>query len=52
MRSGVVNAQGKLVLFADADGATPLSEVERLEAALDARRRRGDRIARPARRRA
>ena len=35
VRSGVVNAQGKLILFADADGATPLSEVERLEAALD-----------------
>ena len=36
VRSGVVNAQGKRVLFADADGATPLSEVERLEAALAA----------------
>jgi len=36
VRSGVVNAQGKLVLFADADGATPLSEIERLEAALNA----------------
>jgi dolichyl-phosphate beta-glucosyltransferase len=35
VRSGVVNAQGKLILFADADGATPLAEVERLEAALD-----------------
>jgi dolichyl-phosphate beta-glucosyltransferase len=34
VRSGVVNAQGKLVLFADADGATPLPEIERLEAAL------------------
>jgi dolichyl-phosphate beta-glucosyltransferase len=34
VRSGVVNARGKLVLFADADGATPLAEVERLEAAL------------------
>ncbi len=34
VRSGVVNAQGKLVLFADADGATPLSEIERLEAAI------------------
>jgi dolichyl-phosphate beta-glucosyltransferase len=34
VRSGVVNAQGKLILFADADGATPLSEVERLEQAL------------------
>lgn len=36
VRSGVVNAQGRLVLFADADGATPLSEVERLEAAIAA----------------
>jgi dolichyl-phosphate beta-glucosyltransferase len=36
VRSGVVNAQGKLVLFADADGATPLAEIERLEAALAA----------------
>jgi dolichyl-phosphate beta-glucosyltransferase len=36
VRSGVVNAQGKLVLFADADGATPLSEIERLEAAVAA----------------
>jgi dolichyl-phosphate beta-glucosyltransferase len=36
VRSGVVNARGKLVLFADADGATPLSELERLESALDA----------------
>jgi len=34
VRSGVVNARGKLVLFADADGATPLAEIERLEAAL------------------
>jgi dolichyl-phosphate beta-glucosyltransferase len=34
VRSGVVNARGRQVLFADADGATPLSEVERLEAAL------------------
>jgi dolichyl-phosphate beta-glucosyltransferase len=35
VRSGVVNAQGRRILFADADGATPLSEVERLEAAID-----------------
>jgi dolichyl-phosphate beta-glucosyltransferase len=34
VRSGVVNAQGKQILFADADGATPLSELERLEAAI------------------
>jgi dolichyl-phosphate beta-glucosyltransferase len=36
VRSGVVNAQGSFVLFADADGATPLSELERLEAAIHA----------------
>jgi dolichyl-phosphate beta-glucosyltransferase len=35
VRSGVVNARGKQILFADADAATPLSELERLEAALD-----------------
>lgn len=34
VRSGVVNAQGKQILFADADGATPLAELERLEAAV------------------
>jgi dolichyl-phosphate beta-glucosyltransferase len=36
VRSGVVNAQGRLVLFADADGATELGEVERLETAISA----------------
>jgi dolichyl-phosphate beta-glucosyltransferase len=36
VRSGVVNAQGKLILFADADAATPLAEIESLEAALEA----------------
>ncbi|HZI73001.1 MAG TPA: dolichyl-phosphate beta-glucosyltransferase, partial [Gemmatimonadales bacterium] len=36
VRSGVVNALGRLILFADADGATPISELERLERALDA----------------
>jgi dolichyl-phosphate beta-glucosyltransferase len=36
VRSGVVNAQGKLILFADADAATPLREIESLEAALEA----------------
>ena len=36
VRSGVVNARGKLILFADADGATPLEELARLEAALEA----------------
>jgi dolichyl-phosphate beta-glucosyltransferase len=35
VRSGVVNAQGTRILFADADGATPISELESLEAALD-----------------
>ena len=35
VRTGVVNAVGRTVLFADADGATPISEIERLEAALD-----------------
>ena len=34
VRSGVVNARGRRVLFADADGATPINEIERLEAAL------------------
>lgn len=36
VRTGVVNARGERVLFADADGATPFAEVERLEAELDA----------------
>jgi len=36
VRSGVVNALGRLILFADADGATPISELERLEQAVDA----------------
>jgi dolichyl-phosphate beta-glucosyltransferase len=34
VRTGVVNARGRSVLFADADGATPFEEIERLEAAL------------------
>lgn len=34
VRTGVVNARGPLILFADADGATPIAEIERLEAAL------------------
>jgi dolichyl-phosphate beta-glucosyltransferase len=34
VRSGVVNTLGQKVLFADADGATPIAEIERLEAAL------------------
>jgi dolichyl-phosphate beta-glucosyltransferase len=36
VRSGVVNSNGKLVLFADADGSTPIEEVERLRAEIDA----------------
>lgn len=35
VRSGVVNARGRRILFADADGATPMPEIERLEARLD-----------------
>lgn len=34
VRAGVINARGRLVLFADADGATPIAEIERLEAAI------------------
>jgi dolichyl-phosphate beta-glucosyltransferase len=36
VRTGVLNARGRLILFADADGATPIGEIERLEAALSA----------------
>jgi dolichyl-phosphate beta-glucosyltransferase len=36
VRSGVVNARGRLILFADADGATPLGELDRLEGAIAA----------------
>lgn len=36
VRTGVVNTRGARVLFADADGATPIAEVERLKAALAA----------------
>ena len=35
VRTGVVNATGRLVLFADADGATPIAELESLEAAIE-----------------
>ena len=35
VRTGVVNAGGARVLFADADGATPFKELYRLEAQLD-----------------
>lgn len=34
VRTGVVNASGSVVLFADADGATPFEELYRLEAEL------------------
>jgi dolichyl-phosphate beta-glucosyltransferase len=34
VRSGIVNARGDLILFADADGATPIAELARLEAAI------------------
>jgi dolichyl-phosphate beta-glucosyltransferase len=34
VRSGVLNAIGRHVLFADADGSTPMAEVARLESAL------------------
>jgi dolichyl-phosphate beta-glucosyltransferase len=34
VRAGVVNSRGRLVLFADADGSTPIGEVVRLETAL------------------
>ena len=36
VRTGVANARGRRVLFADADGSTPIEEIVRLEAALDA----------------
>jgi dolichyl-phosphate beta-glucosyltransferase len=36
VRTGVVNAVGRTILFTDADGATPISEIERLESALEA----------------
>lgn len=34
VKFGVLNSLGKKVLFADADGATPISELERLENAI------------------
>lgn len=34
VRTGVVNARGRFVLFADADGATPIAEIERLDGAM------------------
>jgi len=35
VRSGMLNASGKHVLFMDADGATPLDEIPKLRAKLD-----------------
>ncbi len=37
VRAGALNAKGRFVLFMDADGATPLDEIPKLLAALDAR---------------
>ncbi len=36
VRTGMLEASGKLRLFADADGATPIEEVERLRKAIEA----------------
>lgn len=36
IRLGVLNSRGSMVLFADADGATPIAEFSRLQAALQA----------------
>lgn len=36
VRVGVVNSRGNRILFADADGATPIQEFHRLQGALDA----------------
>ena len=35
VRLGVLNSRGLRILFVDADGATPIAEMERLQAALD-----------------
>jgi dolichyl-phosphate beta-glucosyltransferase len=35
VRTGILNSRGARVLIADADGSTPIAEVERLEEALD-----------------
>ncbi len=35
VRAGVLRSAGRLVLFTDADGATPIAEVTRLRAAID-----------------
>jgi dolichyl-phosphate beta-glucosyltransferase len=34
VRTGVLNASGRMILFADADGSTPIEEFKRLEDAL------------------
>ncbi len=36
VRLGVLNSRGSRILFVDADGATPIAEFDRLQAALDA----------------
>jgi dolichyl-phosphate beta-glucosyltransferase len=36
VRMGVLNAKGRLILFMDADGATPLDEIPKLVAAIEA----------------
>ena len=36
VKFGMANARGTLLLFDDADGATPIAEIARLEAAIDA----------------
>jgi len=35
VKTGVLNSHGRLVLFADADGSTPMSELARLTAAIE-----------------
>jgi dolichyl-phosphate beta-glucosyltransferase len=35
VRTGVLKSSGKTILFADADGSTPIQEIERLEAKFD-----------------
>ncbi len=35
VRAGIANSRGRRVVFSDADGSTPISEIERLLAALD-----------------
>lgn len=36
VKHGVLNASGEYIVFADADGATPMAELERLDQALNA----------------